>query len=56
MLAEMTYSTDALLPTTVPQVPGKSQLGLGGSHKKKKTELVPVILQKDSRLPERLTL
>lgn len=54
MLAEMTYSTDALLPTTVPQVPGKSQLGLGGSHKK--TELVPVILQKDSRLPERLTL
>lgn len=52
MLAEMT--ADALLPTTVPQVPVKSQLGLGVSQKE--TELVPVSLQKDSRLLERLTL
>lgn len=46
MLAEMTDST-------VPQVPAKSQLGLGVSQKE--TELVSVILQKDSRLL-RLTL
>lgn len=36
MLAEMIYSTDALLPTTVPQVPAKSQLGLG-VHRKNRT-------------------
>lgn len=55
MLAGMIDSTDALLLTTVPQVPAKSQLGLGGSQKETTCPCYPSKGQQTTRKTDFIT-